>query len=314
VGLRIAHLGVVYHFLRKNPKRVAWLLSGILLFVAWGGVGDIYRIAIALFEHFGDKEIFSRPTYKDVFDIVCHILIPFLKPLAMLGLFLGVSGVIASLYEQHLRGSGIVTSDHLAAHKEMLMQAVEESGIEKIYSGRSSCAIRDQPYADNLCAAVRAASHIRILSLACYEFVGRREDSLLFDFLINHRHNPKIEVVLLDADKGGAAIRNRIEVLKERDATYTSEKFKRHIEHTYEVLKELACQGRDVGLWTTVMETGFRLLIADDVMFVSAYSKRKHGHEAHVFQINAKADTSWFRAFEAYFLQIQEKARRVRLT
>lgn len=117
------------------------------------------------------------------------------------------------------------------------------------------------------------------------------------------------ECILLDPDKGSATIKERLSDLKERDETYTEQQLLQHIDSTKGILRHLktVCAKR-IELWKTGNHPVFRMLILDDCLFVSTYTKG-HGHESPVYQItkdSKKSDgSSWFESFVKFYENIK---------
>lgn len=292
----------------EKPKRTAWILLGLSLFYSARGFHKGYEILVKFSDIFGDNEVGGMPTYRQVIEAAksagvdgAYLAFEFL-------LFIGISWAIVTLIEKHVVRQFVFGGDPSAAEKNILLDAVFECGIAKVFLPRTNCQISAQSYAESVKLSVKGASDIRLLTIACYEYLGRRDESLLFNILKANRHKPTVEVVCLDHQGGHSVVKDRVALLSSRDSKYSEATLKSHIEQTVAAIRDLKDEGVAITAWKTVIHPGFRLLIADDVMFVSAYSRNKHGHESHMFQIDKNSDATWFSAFEAYYDQVRTGA------
>ena len=211
-----------------------------------------------------------------------------------------------------LTGQPVVSPD---AAQEAQRQAINQllvvqTGIKSVFPSEVGVAVTNQKYAKEMRDAVESSKHLRLLTIAGFEYIGKGDDSLLYDLIVKNKVD--VEVVLLDHKNGSDVMNTRVNELRKRDG-YTAKKMRQHIEKTTETLNQLRTDGSKVNLEFTDEHPIFRVLLLDHCLFFSAYLTAAHGHEAPVYQIMRKtgstSDLSWYFAFERHFVSVQSRAR-----
>ena len=195
-------------------------------------------------------------------------------------------------------------SNEMEESMRKLASMLDRSGIKVVYDATQQKQITEQEYASDIREAVASSKCLKLLTIAGYEYLGKGQDSLLYDIILANK-SLTLEVVLLDPSLGEKVIKERVSKLKTRDGTYNAIKLKSQIADTKKTLKDFKLiKAKNVKLWLNPNHPVFRLLILDECLFFSTYALG-HGHEAPVYQIakdnNSGTGSSWYESFVKVF-------------
>lgn len=271
--------------------------------MAWDGVTDLKSGVVTTYVHV--KSI--QGAKKDgsyLFDLIDFIGFSkdeiFYWLLKLITSF-GISSGVTIALSRHFDGTTRIRS-----RVDILARLLQQSGITDIFECYPQWKIGDQPYAADIREAVTESKTIKLLMLAGYEYFGRGHESLLYD-IVQKKNNVKLDFILLDIDNAEEVVNQRVEHLRNRDETYTSDQLKQNVRATRELLRSISSPRKKVEIRLTKMQPVFRLLILDDCLFMSTYAKGVHGHESPVFKVEKapKNGTSIYDAYLEYFEQVK---------
>jgi hypothetical protein len=201
-------------------------------------------------------------------------------------------------------------------YQALILYLVDRLGIVHFYSTHLKQSVMDQDYASDMQNAVLTTTKVKMLCIAGYEYLGKGQDALLYN-AIKNRPTISVEVIVLNPETGMGVINQRIQELQNRDNTITPAVIVEHIRKTLGTVRDLNLNRvAQIDAYTCRWHPIFRLLICDDVLFMSSYGKLAHGHETPVLRIDRKApDNSatdtLYRSFENYFESLKTNSAKV---
>ena len=297
-----------------KPRRYFWVFLTLSIFCAWGGFRDFIETGKSAKEHLGEV-IINQEGIKVSGLAILEFLNASIFSLGM-GKFI-VAALLSFLIcaaDTGFTTQRIKEMLHFTADDNLntLLLVLSQCGIARAYRTETLLQTTKQHYASDICAKVSGSKSIKIMSIAGFEYIGAGVNSLLYS-VIEKRPDMEAEFVLLDADKAGHVLADRVHRLRERDPTVTEETLKGHIAETKRLLGGLrTSRTASFSLWLCSCPTVFRLIILDDCLFVSAYKSNAHGHESPMLKIN-KHDTNgsitdWFDAFNQMYTVIKSRS------
>lgn len=304
-----------------------WLIAtfALIIFIACGGARDFYLLVTEISKSLGALSWSASlpwglsvelPSGQNSLTVIGKTFFSVVSSWLFVSLFLKAQDKrfeeLFNYYEEKEKGAKL----------EFLIEMLrKKSGIQEIYSPEIGKPLTQQDYVSDVEEAYAKSNRCWLMTIAGYEYIGRKKKSLLWNWLKTNDH-VSIKVILLDADKAQPVISKRAEDLRKIDNNYCARQLKEEISQTENLLKELAVRRKPhanaatINLFKTSLNPVFRLLIFDDTMFVSTYERNCHGHESPLYRI-IKPDAldgdqlSLFNSFEALFDNVASQSQHV---
>ncbi len=160
--------------------------------------------------------------------------------------------------------------------------------------------------ADDIRSAARDAVAIDVLAVRGLGLLGLN-DSLLRPGVIGRNHVPQILRVLLLSPDGDAAWR------RSREINESPEAFASGIRLAEDRLKELADRVPSIAveLYRYYQLPVWRLIVLDEIQYVSAFGESWEGHESAVYKLAPTPQGALYRGFRRMFEETRMSAERV---
>src|SRR5665213_222361 len=271
----------------SKPRRILWAFLTCSLFCVWGGFDDYWQRRVELGQVLGGMRIGGEGYgIRDLFHIgyILFWSIGFLKFLTSAALAFFICAADTAFTSKRIKEALYFTNDD---NLNTLLLVLSQCGIIRAYRTETQLQTSKQHYASDIRAATAISKNIRMMSIAGYEYLGSGSDSLLYSIIEAHPEM-NAEFIFLDPDKANGVITERVNRLRQRDPTITTEILKRHINETFELLRNLKGNRRgNFALFRCRCATVFRLIFLDGCVFVSAYKSNAHGHESRTPDIES---------------------------
>lgn len=204
----------------------------------------------------------------------------------------------------------------VAFKQEIIDRVYQENPINKAQTGvisrneveRSTSSFKEfanqKQCEPELQAAFRSAKVVKILTIRGEKyFLGRGNRSLFYDiFLEKPTKNLSVEVLVLSPDS--AHITHELA----RDLRdHSSEYIRRKMQDVLDGLKEIASQHKNLEVRRYNETPIFKLLMFDDIMFITAYMEAKNDDNTKMFQI-MRGENLFFSGFEKYFDELWKRS------
>jgi len=296
---------------KRVPSRRRWL--GIAVFFGCVIFSGIYRKLSALLEAgwSGFPHWMEKPDKLKAWQFLWHAR-GVAEELFFCAAYSYLICVLLTVFIKTVKVPSISTNKYQA----LVLYLVDRLGIVHFYSTHLKQTVTDQDYASDMQNAVLMTSKVRMLCIAGYEYLGKGEDALLYK-AINSRSNMKVEIIVLNPETGMAVINQRVNELRERDNTIRVAQIVDHIDKTLGTIVDLNTRRTmSIDAYRCKWHPIFRLLICDDVLFMSSYGRLAHGHETPVLRIEREAPDksgadTLYRSFENYFESIKSNSSKV---
>jgi hypothetical protein len=301
------------HF-SSRPRRYFWVFLTVSIFAAWGGFRDFLNTGVEASNLLGEVTLKPGEIKVSAFGLGRFAMALLFSWGFRKFLVSAILGFLICAADTGFTSKRIREMMHFTTEDNVntLVLVLSQCGVSKAYRTERGLQTTKQHYASDVRAAAAVSQSLRMMSIAGYEYIGAGTDSLLYS-LIDSRKEMTAEFILLDIEKGKSVIANRVERLKSRDPTITSEKIVSHINETIRLIRGLTSNRTGkLSIWTCACPTVFRLVILDNCLFVSAYKSNAHGHESPMFKIEKVDDkgypSDWFDAFEQIYNLIKARS------
>jgi len=178
--------------------------------------------------------------------------------------------------------------DKLAELEDFVKMLEEQSGLRGVfYSGTRS--LNSGNYYKDVKKEILSTHSIKLLSIAGYEYFGKKAKSLLYAACVDHPEIA-IELTILHPHQCHEFLEQRSKELRCRDEKYTMQNIVEDIQSTIDVAEKLHYDRKDlnageVNCFLTTTPPAFRILIFDQCLYFNTYVAGLHGHETPVFKV-----------------------------
>ena len=301
--------------LESRPRKYLLVVMFIVTFGALEGFREFPARIIRTVEVLQEVSKDIKLSTSGKFDISIEALLKIAAVFFPIAWRLLAAVIIAAAVPASVEGiaNDVIRVPKTKGDIESLAAMLEDgAGIVNIYPAATKVNVTVQPYAKPILEALADSPSIRILSIAGFEYLGKGSESLLFE-TIRKRPNLRVEVIVLDPEKGAGVIKDRVACLQQnRENTLTESEIKRQIGEMaliLRVIKDSSHTG-DIELRYYSRNPGFRIILMETCLFFSCYDSNVHGHESPVFKVEKKRDrVALYEAFEQTYQNIRSSCK-----